>query len=84
MFVIYGRDNCAACRASKLVLEELGYAYEYVGIDDGEDEYARFREVYPYTNVIPQITYNETVQIHGYQELLHFINNGLSLSSTVE
>lgn len=76
MFVIYGRDGCAACRASKTALEKLEQDFEYVDIAD-EDGWARFREIFPYTNHIPQITYNEDQHIHGYNALLEFINENL-------
>ena len=69
---IYGRDDCTYCKKAVELCqkEKVHYNYNTVGSANKEGDITldEFREMFPYSRTVPQITINGT-HIGGFKEL---------------
>jgi glutaredoxin len=74
MITIYGKNNCTYCQKAKQVCREYKLAFSYYPIDEDDEYFTKFIELFPNAKTVPQILWDDR-WIGGYYELTVEIEN---------
>lgn len=74
MITIYGKNNCAYCQKAKQICRDYRLSFTYYPIDDQNEFFLKFMELFPNAKTVPQILWDDK-PIGGYNELTVEIEN---------